>query len=309
MKLIMSILLGILFILAVGGFVVLSAVRTHATTLSHYELERRSRQGDSRATALLRRQQLAADIEGVLQAKRLVLFAASFGLAVGAFGWGWAVLLTFLVILLQPVLSRTPIAVHSGRRLYDRYEPTLLYYLEKLPHVGVLLRGHHQASVKVQAGSKEELAHIIDQAGAHLNHEQQALLLHSLNFDQHVVSEVMTPKGEIDTIDRRELLGPLVLDDLHKTGHSFFPVTSGGIDHVIGVLSIGSFLSLDSKRSITAEKAMIPQVERIPETALLRDALKRFLKTHQHLLIVENGEGETVGVVTLNDIVAMLFGR
>lgn len=305
----MSILFGILFILAVAGLVVVSAARAHATTLSHYELERRSRQGDSRAAALLHRQQLAGDVEGVIQAKRFLLFGLSLGLAVAAFGWGWGIVAVLLVILFQPALSRLPLVSRWGRLLYDRYEPAIIRHLEAQPWLGALLRSHRAASVKLQAGSKEELAHIIDQAGAHLSHEQQALLLHSLSFDDHMVSEVMTPKGEIDTIDRRELLGPLVLDDLHKTGHSFFPVTNGGIDHVMGVLPIGSFLSLDSKRSITAEKAMIPHVERINESAPLRTALKRFLKTHQHLLIVENDEGETVGVVTLNDIVAMLFGR
>jgi len=305
----MSILLGILFILAVVGFVVVSAMRLHTTTLSHYELERRSRQGDSRAAAALHRQRLAGDIEGLIQAKRLALFGVSFALAIVAFGWGWGTLAVILVILVQPVLSRLPLAVRLGRTVYDRYEPFVLRQLEQFPWVGALLRSHHGASARIQAGSKEELAHIIDQAGAHLSHEQRTLLLHSLDFDGHIISEVMTPKGEIDTIDRRELLGPLVLDDLHKTGHSFFPVTNGGIDHVVGVLPIGSFLSLDSKRSITAEKAMIPYVERIKESAPLREALVRFLKTHQHLLIVENDEGETVGVVTLNDIVAMLFGR
>lgn len=305
----MSILLGILFVLTVVGFIVATAMRAHETRLSHYELERRTRLGDSYAETLLQRQRVAGDVEGVMQAKRLGLLVASFGLAVGAFGWGWGVIVTMAVILLHQPLSRWSYVSRLGRRSYDRYEPILLRQVQRLPWLGALLRSHRSTGARLQAASKEELAHIIDQAGAHLTQEQQALLLHSLSFDDHAISEVMTPKGEIDTIDRRELLGPLVLNDLHQTGHSFFPVTNGGIDHVIGVLPIGGFLSLDTKRSITAEKAMIPQVERIDESASLRVALRQFLTSHQHLLVVQNSEGETVGVVTLNDIVAMLFGR
>lgn len=305
----MTVFLGVLFILTAAAFVVAAAMRPHVGNLSHYELDRRAHKGDSHAAVELHRQALAGDIEGIMQAKRLGLLAASFGIAVVAFGWGWGIVATLLVIVLQPGLSRLPTISRVGRQLYARYEPVLLRALERQPWLGALLQTQRPAGAKLQVGSKEELAHIIDQAGAHLSHGQRSLLLHGLRFDDHVVSEVMTRREELATIDGHELLGPLVLDDLHRTGHSFFPVTSGSIDQIIGVLSIGSFLSLDSKRSITAEKAMIPHVECIAETAPLRTALQRFLTTHQHLLIVENEAGETVGVVTLNDIVAMLFGR
>jgi putative hemolysin len=206
-------------------------------------------------------------------------------------------------------LSRLSVVTRLSHRLYDRYETVLLQKIEALPWLTKPLRVGVATPPRLQVGSREELAHLIDQAGAHVSHDQQKLLLHSLKFDDRTVGEVMTRRGEIATIDRHELLGPLVLDDLHKTGHSLFPVTDGGIDHVIGVLSIGGFLSLDSKRSVTAEKAMSPYIERVGDGASLRSALKLFLRSHQHLLIVENGEGETVGVVTLHDIVTALFGR
>lgn len=305
----MTILLGILFALTIGGLIVAAAMRVHTTTLSQYELDRRARHGDSRAAEQLRRQRLAGGIEGLLQAKRMVLVVLSFGLAAALYGWGWASLMTLLIIILHPAFSRLGPVARVGRRLYDRYEGVLLRYMEAAPWLAKLLRTHTGPAAKLQVGSRDELAHLIDQAGAHMSHDQQKLLLHSLKFDDRTVGEVMTPKGGIDTIDRRELLGPLVLDDLHKTGHSLFPVTDGGIDHVVGVLSITGFLSLDSKRSLTAEKAMMPHVERIGEAASLRSALKLFMRSHQHLLIVENDEGDTVGVITLYDVVTALFGR
>lgn len=305
----MTILLSVLFFVTVAGLVVVTAMRVHVTTLSQYELDRRARQGDTHAAGQLRRQRLVGDIEGVLQTKRMGLMVLAFGFAVGAYGWVGASTAALLVIVLHTSLSRLGPIARVGRRLYDRYEVKLLHYIERLSWLTGLLRTNAAAAPRLQVGSREELAHLIDQAGAHLSADQQKLLLHSLKFDDRVVSEVMTPKGEIDTIDRRELLGPLVLDDLHKTGHSLFPVTDGGIDHVVGILSITGFLSLDSKRSVTAEKAMVPHVERIGEMAPLRSALKLFLRSHQHLLIVENDESETVGVLTLHDVTAALFGR
>lgn len=305
----MTILIGILFALTVGSLIVATGMRAHTTTLSQYELDRRTRRGDSRAADQLRRQRLAGDVEGVLQAKRMALVVLAFGLAVALYGWGWASLIIVFVIILHPAFSRFGPVARVARRLYDRHEDAILRHIEALAWLTMLLRTSTGSAAKLQVGSREELAHLIDQAGAHLSHDQQKLLLHSLKFDDRIVGEVMTPKGEIDTIDRRELLGPLVLDDLHKTGHSLFPVTDGGIDHVVGILSITGFLSLDSKRSVTAEKAMLPHIERIGEMASLRSALKLFMRSHQHLLIVENDEGETVGVVTLYDVMTALVGR
>lgn len=305
----MTILLSVLLVLTIAGLIVLTAMRAHTGVLSRYELDRRARQGDTHASEQLRRHHLAADVEGLLQAKRMILVVLTFGLAGAAYGWGWASVLTLGVIVLHPALSRSSVVARYSQRLYDRYEKVLLQKIEALPWLTKPLRVGTVASPRLQIGSREELAHVIDQAGAHVSSDQQKLLLHSLKFDDRTVGEVMTGRGEIATIDRHELLGPLVLDDLHKTGHSLFPVTDGGIDHVIGVLSISGFLSLDSKRSVTAEKAMSPYIERVGDEASLRSALKLFLRSHQHLLIVENDEGETVGVITLHDIVTVLFGR
>lgn len=304
----MTIFLSVLAIGLYGMLLVAMAMRPHDSQLTRYELERRAQQGDMTAQRLLQRTLLAGPVDGLLVLLRLAFYAITIGLFSAALGVWVAVLLGGMLLLLAPVLMRLPIIKKLAQQLYDRYEPQLMQFLDARPRLSAWIRADRSTHA-VHVGSREELAHIIDQSGAHLSHDQQKLLLHSLKFDDRTVGDVMTRKGEIDTIDRRELLGPLVLDDLHKTGHSVFPVTDGGIDHVVGVLSITGFLSLDSKRSVTAEKAMTPHVERISETASLRVAMQQFVRSHQHLLIVVNDEQETVGVLSLHDVMTALFGR
>ena len=304
----MSIFLSILAVGLYLGSILLLAVRPHGSQLTRYELERRVHQGDAAARHLLRRVQFAGAIEGVRQLGMIILAVGVVGFLSAAIGWWGALLIGLLWLALAPLLARLGMVRSFAQRVYDRSETKLLTTFAARPWLAAWVRVDYAAST-LHIGSREELAHLIDQAGAHLSHDQQKLLLHSLKFDERTVGDVMTRKGEIDTIDRRELLGPLVLDDLHKTGHSVFPVTDGGIDQVVGVLSIAGFLSLDSKRSITAEKAMTPHVERISETASLRAAMQQFVRSHQHLLIVVNDERETVGVVSLHDVMTALFGR
>ena len=137
------------------------------------------------------------------------------------------------------------------------------------------------------------------------------LILSGLSFDGRSVHEIMTPKSVVDTIQNTEMLGPLVLDDLHKTGHSRFPVVDGDIDHVVGVLYVHDVLTLDTSKKHTSkvETAMSKKVYYIREDHSLGQALTAFLSTHHHLFIVINEFRETVGIVTLEDTLEALLGR
>ena len=107
------------------------------------------------------------------------------------------------------------------------------------------------------------------------------------------------------------MLGPLVLDDLHRTGHSRFPVIDEDIDHIVGVLYLRDVLTLDGTKKHTAkvETAMSKKVYYIRQDQTLPQALTAFLKTHHHLFIVINEYRETVGIITLEDTVEALLGK
>jgi CBS domain containing-hemolysin-like protein len=104
-------------------------------------------------------------------------------------------------------------------------------------------------------------------------------------------------------------LGPLTLDDLHKTGNSKLPVIASDIDHIVGILHLEGLLALDIKRSTTAEKAMEPKVYYIHKDQTLQHALTEFLSTRHYLLIVIDESRQTVGLITLEDVIEALLGR
>jgi CBS domain containing-hemolysin-like protein len=54
---------------------------------------------------------------------------------------------------------------------------------------------------------------------------------------------------------------------------------------------------------------MKPRVLYIREDQTLQHALAAFLRTHHHLFIVVNEFRETVGLVTLEDVIEALLGR
>ena len=299
----------VIWLLVVAALVVAAAMRPGSGKLSRYELTRRAELGDKVARADLYLYRHRAGLVGMVHVLQLLL--ATFGffimsLIIGS-GWGFAVMLaTYLV---YPVVVRWAPVQRFGRRLYMQLEQHTEQLVARAPWLLWLVRAEQSTAPQLSVSSREELLHSIDQAGAHLSDSERQLLLHSLSFEQRTVREVMTSVDRLVTIDRHELLGPLVLDDLHRTGRNFFPVTNGSVRQIIGILGIDGFLTLDNKRSVTAEKAMAPHVVYVRDTASLRVAIKLFLQSHQHLLVVEDEQGEVVGVVTLHDCLKTLFGH
>ena len=77
----------------------------------------------------------------------------------------------------------------------------------------------------------------------------------SLAFDGRVVGDIMTPKSQIVTADAHDTLGPLVMSELHKSGHSRYPVIDGDIDHIVGMLYLKELIDLKSEHQ-TVRAAM-----------------------------------------------------
>lgn len=288
--------------------VVVAGITPRRTQMSTFEQKRRSALGDEAVAKATRREMLLTDIlslQRALAALLLVLFVA---VAVTSFGWLWGILLAVLVALEYGALARSS---HKwSQPFYEKHEPQLLKIAEKYQGFFRLLRSvAWEQPLETYLESREELLHLVEHSGSLLSANEKKLFIHGLAFEKKLVRDVMTPRGVIDSIGKKELLGPLVLDDLHKTGHTRFPVIDDDIDHVVGVLHIQDLFTLDTKRSVTAEKAMEPRVFYVREDQSLQRALAAFLRTHHHLFIVVNEFRETVGVLSLEDVIEALLGQ
>jgi len=300
----------IVTVIAFVALVVVAAMRPSRADMSRFELERRASDMDAGAIELLRREMLLGDISTLLRILTTLLLIIVVLLSVATFGWFFGTLAAVVVALEYGAVARVKPFSGWAQRLYEKYEPQILDIVEKMDVVMRFLRGvsfDSQPAAKLH--SREEIAHAIDESDAMLNKDEKTFIKNSLIFKDKLVSEVMTPRSVIDSIKKDELLGPLVLDSLHKTGHSRFPVVDGDIDHVVGILYVREIMALQKKDSSTAEKAMNSKVFYIREDQTLQHALMAFLKTRHHLFVVVNEFRETVGLLTLEDVIEALLGQ
>jgi len=290
---------------------IVAAIRPHHSDLNLFELERRSTLGDKRAQKALIREKVLWDVVSLQRVAIALLQVTVFILAELAYGFYFGILAALIVALLYGSIARLWIIKKIAQKLYKHIEEPIINLINNAPILVKFLRSAPMSSGGhlLKIDSREELQHLVAESAGVLTDEEKKLIVNSLSFNDRLVKEVMTPRDMIISIKKAEFLGPLTLDDLSKSGHEKLPVISGDINHVVGILHLEGLLALDNKRSVTAEKAMESKVYYIHKNQTLEHALTEFLSTRHYMLIVINESRETVGLITLNDIVEALVGR
>jgi len=306
----MTVFFAVLALVVFIALLLVTAMQPVRSSYGYAELKRRADKAE-RWLLELDRYELYPALTALVRTVQTILLVSLVCLLVGAFGWLLGVLLSLVIAVLYPAIARLKGAAKAGRAVYTATEPALLDFSAKFERI---LQGLRAPGVALRepirkAHSQEELAELIERSHDALSENERALLVSALAFSGKVVSTILTPRADIAFIKKGEFLGPLVLDELHALGHSRLPVVDADLDDIIGILHLRDLLSLDVKRSVTAEKAMEKKVYCVDESATLEHVLSTFLRTRHHLCIVTNKEKETVGLVTLEDVVEALIGR
>lgn len=285
----------------------LHSVRFRVTTLSSFELKRRAETGDLEARQISERELGMPRLQTLRHLVRSLFTVAAITLTIVVFNGLAGVLLATVLYLLVDAVARQRFVRSTAESLYLPHESRLLEFVKTWNWLE-WFRGFSEARSESAAASKAELHYIVERSAGVLTRDELSRLQASLAFDAHSVEDVMTPISVVDVANVRDSLGPLVLDDLFKTGHSRFPVIDGDVHHVVGVLYLHDIINLKSAKP-TVKEAMDPRVHYIHQNQTLEHALNGFLKSHRHLFVVVNDYRETVGVLALEDVLETLLGK
>lgn len=141
-----------------------------------------------------------------------------------------------------------------------------------------------------------------------IDEDRSELVQAALDFSDVRVSEVMTARVDIAALDADDDW-ETILEEVENSTYSRLPVYEDSIDNVIGVLYLNKFY-----RSLTeADRLNIRELLSRPiyvyKTTKLPAALNELRAAKQHLAIVTDEYGGTLGVVTIEDIMEQLVGE
>lgn len=271
------------------------------------ERARLIRQGDKYARDEQARIDTAPLLQSFITVIRIVFISLFITYCVLVYGIGWGVTLGTVLVILLPISFRLSFVRRWADTLAEYLRAPLTKAVLALKPVFSLLRGRDVDASEARLNSQEELLHLVKHSQGVVSSDEFERLVANLSFDEKKVADVMTPRSMIEAVPLGETLGPLVIDELYKTGHSRFPVFDGDLDHIVGMLYLHDLLDL-RKGSQPTQKAMQTKVYFVREDRDLSHALHGFLKTKHHLFVVVNEYRETVGLISLEDVIEALLG-
>lgn len=287
----------------------LASIRPNRSSLNDFELRRRLDTKQEGALLEWRRSDLRTEIMTLRRIAIALTLVLSSTLLIVEFGWIWGLLEALVLTLVYNRIAGFSLIHNPSQRLYNKYEESFLTFVERRQTWIRFLTGVADMQVERRIASREEFEHTFSELTGLLTANERKMLSSMMHFDDKLVKNYMTPRSVMEAVGANELLGPLVLDNLYKTGHTHFPVFEGDIDHLVGILHIYSLFTLNNKKSLAVKDAMEPRVFYINENQTLENALTACIKHRRHLLVVVNSYRETVGVITIEDTVEQLIGR
>ena len=119
-----------------------------------------------------------------------------------------------------------------------------------------------------------------------------------MSFDERTVSDLMVPKSKMVFVNEKEIVGPLVLDKLYKSGFTNFPVVNNK-EKVIGVIHTEALNTLEIKKTDRAEKYLDKKVNYLHTGDSLKFAVEEIERTNSYYLFVLNDDDELAGFFTV----------
>ncbi len=157
--------------------------------------------------------------------------------------------------------------------------------------------------------SEEELRMIVAESeeDGQINASERELIQNVFDFDDRQVSEIMTPSHKMFAINASTRKSDDI-DILIREWYSRIPVYEEGIDNITWWILFKDIVSAHiSKKSLDLHKLIRP-IPYVPENMKIIDCLRLLQKSHLHIAIVISEYGNTIGVVTMEDILEELVG-
>lgn len=306
---ILAIILGLLPLLAV------SLLKTYRH-VSQRELRRRARQHEPLAEALHRAVAYGLSLDILLW----FIVGVSTALFIVILSRGITAWLAFLGALsyLWLAFAWLPNSRVGQPSLWaaKHLSPAIAWILNKLhpildPLAGFIDR-HRPVTIHTGLFEKEDLLELIEHQDVavhnRIDKEELRLAANALTFGDKLVRDVMTPQRVMKTVKASDAIGPILLDELHASGFSRFPVVGDNGEEIVGTLYLHDLADLRTSHEHVKD-IMIHKVHYLHEEAALVEALGAFLKTRHHLFLVVNSFEEIVGLLSLEDVVEQILGR
>lgn len=243
-------------------------------------------------------------------------FGGEYGPLVAAF------ITTFVLLVFTEILPKT-IAINHAERASLWLAPiisvtmTILYPLVASIQwiVRMVLKLFR---VDLSKGQSDDAAEVIRGTIQMQHHEgdmersDRDMLGSILDLDERTVSEVMTHRSKVESIDIA-LEPEAIISAMIASTHSRLPIWKDQAENIVGVLHQKDLFRLLRQQKIGITREMIRRCAQkpwfVPESTTLDDQLTAFRTKRKHFACVVDEYGAWLGILTLEDIIEEIVGE
>lgn len=128
-----------------------------------------------------------------------------------------------------------------------------------------------------------------------------------MSYDSRTVGELMVQKDRMVFVKDKEMLGPLVLDKLYKSGFTNFPVVDAK-GKVKGIINTEALNALEVREMEKAEKYLDTEVHYLHAYDDLKFAVEEIERAGKWYFLVMDEDEQLVGFFTVQILLEYLVG-
>ena len=232
------------------------------------------------------------------------------------YAWLATLILTILVIIFGETIPKISTKKNPNTVALRHARPVRFMMVVLWPLIWLVVKLIHLITCKLpeqDAGSPEEaveeLQSIIETAEVEdvLDEDQSELLQAAIDFADVSALEVMTARVDVCAIDIDDDWDD-ILAVIEEAPYSRLPVYEDSIDNIIGVLYLNHFLkALSDGDRVDIRKLLMPPCY-VYKTMKLPAVLNQLRRAKQHLAVVTDEYGGTLGVLSMEDVLEQIVG-
>jgi len=184
--------------------------------------------------------------------------------------------------------------------IFERLSYSVVFVMEKLIKPGETLVTEEELKTLIEVGENEGT----------IEKDESKMLNKIIKFNNLDVSDIMRHRSLVSSVEINSNYES-VIQEYQKTGYSNIIIYKENVENVVGVLNYKTLLfssqNTDLKDGFISK--MMDEVFFVPGTFSVIELLQKFRSNGEKFAVVLNEQGEMQGIVTMEDIIRVVFGR
>jgi CBS domain containing-hemolysin-like protein len=280
-----------------------------------HELKRLARRGDHLAKALYRPAAYGVSLRTLLWLVGIVASTSSVLLLLphlpGVIGFLLIAAVLAVSLVLIPSIRLTVRTAEMAAWLAPALVWVLRHTHPVLAKVADFINRFRDLATHSLLYEKEDLQHLLatqkEQVDNRIQQHELEMVERALAFEDRQAADVAQSRSDQYLVNADDTIGPILLDQLHKSGQSSFLAYKDTKENIIGSLTMRDAVA--AKHDGRVFDLIHNDLIYVHENFSLQQVLAAFQKTGHQLAIVVNSFEEFVGIITFDVLLGQLLGE